>query len=365
MVSQPINDFNPDYASSPGKMLEEILDSRAIKKTDFAQRCGLSPKHISQIIHDKASISPETAIQLERVLGISAAIWSNLDANYRLFNAKKEARAKLKWQANWTRKFPLSQLVEREIIPPIIDDADSVQKLLRFFSVATIDAWEDRFKRLSVVYRGSMSFQRSPESVAAWLRIGEIVAEGIETESYDKGKFIPALQMIRSLTKENPKKFEPLMREHCKQAGVALVFVSELPKTRLCGATRWLSSEKALIMLSLRYHWEDIFWFTFFHEASHILKHGKTDCFLDDENNEEKKSTEQEIEADRFAADFLIPPSEYKVFLQKGVFGKDSIKTFARHLGIAPGIVVGRLQHDKRIDHSWHNDLRRRFKIAS
>jgi len=84
--------YDPDYAVSPGEILEETLEARRMKKADLAERCGLSPKTVSQIISGKAPVSPETAIHLERVLGVSANIWNNLEANYRLFEAKKESK---------------------------------------------------------------------------------------------------------------------------------------------------------------------------------------------------------------------------------------------------------------------------------
>jgi HTH-type transcriptional regulator/antitoxin HigA len=84
-------------------------------------------------------------------------------------------------------------------------------------------------------------------------------------------------------------------------AGIVLVFSPHLPKTYLHGATFWLARNKAVLMLTIRGSWADIFWFNLFHEIGHLLLHGKQMVFLetDDRENELDKA---EQEADQFAA---------------------------------------------------------------
>ena len=149
----------------------------------------------------------------------------------------------------------------------------------------------------------------------------------------------------------------------CAEAGVALVLVPELPKTHVYGFTRWLTPNKALIQLSLRYKTDDLLWFTFFHEAAHILLHGKRDIFIEKQGVDSPKETE----ANQWAGDFLIPPAEWTRFLA-GLPAKPTaaqVSTFARKLGIAPSIPLGRLQHrEKRIPPSSFNHLKRQIQIA-
>ena len=87
MATTTLNQYTPDHAIHPGEILEETLEARGITRTAFAERSGLSLKTVSQIIHGKAPVSPETAIHFERVLGVSANIWNNLSAYYRLYVA--------------------------------------------------------------------------------------------------------------------------------------------------------------------------------------------------------------------------------------------------------------------------------------
>jgi len=360
MLKSESNRFMPDYAVHPGEILEETLSARNMKKSELAERCQLSAKTISQIIGGKAPITPETAIRFERVLGVSANIWNNLDAYFRLHIAKKADRRSIQGEKGWVNRFPVAELAKRGFISKRQTIAEMVEGLLDFFGVGSVEAWEVQFSRILVSYRRSPAFKSSKESVAAWLRIGEIMAEEMETDPFDRKKFKSALNEIRSLTIEGPDIFEPQMKELCCKAGVALVFVSEFPKTRLSGATRWLRPDKALIMLSLRHKRDDHFWFTFFHEAGHILLHGKTVIFVDEEDMDDNSA---EDKANRFAANTLIPAHMYKAFIQRGRFYKEDILAFARAVGISPGIVVGRLQRENKIKYNWHNNMTHKFKL--
>ena len=67
-----VNEYRPDYAVSPGEVLEFELDMRGMKQQELAKRTGLTPKHIGAIVNAKSSITAETAIKLERAIGMPA-----------------------------------------------------------------------------------------------------------------------------------------------------------------------------------------------------------------------------------------------------------------------------------------------------
>lgn len=360
------NEFQPDYIVSPGEILDEVLESRNMKKNEFAERCGRSPKAISQIIAGVAPITPELAIRFHRVLGSSPSLWNNLEANYRLQLARQAEQEELQKQVEWAKQFPVKELVKRGFIAKPENDTDIVAKILDFFGVGSVAAWDEVHNRVRLSFRHSASFQSDPKALACWLRIGTIKAEQIETRPYDADKFETALDVIRATTEHDPEVFEPVIKEQCAEAGVAVVFEPEFRKISLSGITRWLSKAKALIMMSLRHKSDDHFWFTFFHEAAHVFlhsKHSKKRIFIDG-TKVGSQENELEEEANRFAADFLIPPRDYLEFCEGGTFTKTQIKRFARSIGIAPGIVVGRLQRDGVIRYNWHNDLKRRFEFT-
>ncbi|MES0489856.1 MAG: HigA family addiction module antitoxin [Leptospirales bacterium] len=82
--------YKPDYSVHPGEYLEEVLESRGIKKTELAERLNVSEKHISQIVNAHVGLTSELSLQLEKALGISANIWNNMNADYELYAARKK-----------------------------------------------------------------------------------------------------------------------------------------------------------------------------------------------------------------------------------------------------------------------------------
>ncbi len=127
---------------------------------------------------------------------------------------------------------------------------------------------------------------------------------------------------------------------------------------------RWIS-DKPVIQLSLYYPWADVFWFNLYHELGHLVLHGKKDKFIEFDKRELAPERSKEDEADRFASDTLIPPKEYASFLAKGEISRKTIIAFASELDVHPGIVAGRLCHDKHVDWKFASSLRPRLTLVS
>lgn len=356
MSSSLANQFVPDYAVPPGETLSDTLEALGMTQAELSERTGRPKKTINEIIKGKAPISPETALQLERVLGVPAAFWNNLEKNYRETVARLAEQERLQEQIAWLCEIPVKSLVKQGWIRPYKDKVHQLQEVLNYFGVASPDRWREVWLGAQVAYRTSQAFESDPGAVSAWLRKGELVAREITCKPYNEIAFKVVLKTIRGLTVRPPEEFQNEVVRLCADAGVAVVFVTELPKMRASGATWWLTPTKAVIQLSLRYKSNDHLWFSFFHEAGHILLHGKKDVFIEDNENNEK-----EDEANRYASESLIPSNQFKVFLSSTRLSKDGIGRFAAEIGIAPGIVVGRLQHDGYLPPSHCNDLKTRL----
>ncbi len=351
------NQFKPDYAVPPGETLRETLEAIGMSQAELAERMGRPKKTINEIIKGKVALTSETSLQLERVLGIPSGFWNNLERNYQETLARVGEQKRLQKQVDWLRKMPVNALIKRGYIKRFRDKIKQLQEVLNFFGVASPELWEERWLGAKVSYRKSSAFQSDPGAVASWLRMGELAAQKIECKPYDARKFKNALSEIRNLTNQPPEIFQPALIHICSEAGVAVAFVPELPKIQASGATWWINPHKAVIQLSLRYKRDDQLWFSFFHEAGHILLHSKKEVFIED-NSENSK----EDEANRFASEILIPKRKLYHFLESSQLNKAAIKRFASEIGIAPGIVVGRLQHDGILPYSHCNDLKRRFE---
>ncbi|NLW86663.1 MAG: ImmA/IrrE family metallo-endopeptidase [Planctomycetes bacterium] len=349
--------YEPDYALAPGETLAERLDELDMDQRELAIRLRMSAKCVNQMIRGKAPITHETAIKLERVTGIPSHVWNNLEMNYRSALARLEDHKRLGVDADWEwlKTIPTKELIARHVFEEPSDRNGLLNAVLEFFGVANRQAWEAVWNenRAAAAWRKSVCFDSHPGPTATWLRLGELQAQGIRCEPFDKVKFVDALAEIRKLTAAGPEVFGPKMIELCAQAGVALVFVPEIKGCPASGAARWLTPEKALIQLSLRYKSDDHFWFSFFHEAGHILHDPKKSISIDEPNQD---GGEREMKANRFAADYLIPPAEVASLRQLRTVA--DITAFARRIGVAPGIVVGRLQHDGRIRRFQFNNLK-------
>ncbi len=359
MDNQLLNDFQPDYAVSPGEVLEFELDMRGMKQQELAKRTGLTPKHIGAIVNSKSSITPETAIKLERAIGMPAQYWMNLETQYQEVLARTAEEKKLTRDLDWLKRIPVAAMAKMGWVDKCKDPKAQLVKVLQFFGIASVEQWDDMWPNLAVAYRQHEHHEVFPEAVSAWLRRGEIEASRIICDPFDKVKFRQALDEIRKFTSASSEAFVPKMQALCAAAGVAVVFVPSLPKTAVSGATRWLTSTKALIQLSLRYKTDDHLWFTFFHEAGHILLHGKKELFLEGMNG---LDPDKENEANEFSENELIPKKLLQTFAQSNRLSKTNIKIFAQDLGIAPGIVVGQLQHKQLLPRAHCNELKQRFQ---
>lgn len=355
------NQYTPDYVSPPGDILLETLEERGMTQAELAERMGRPRKTINEIIRGKTAITPETALQIERVLGPPAGFWNNYEQLYRQHLAQMKERRLLESQVDWLQGFSIKVMIERGWIQSSNDEVSQLRGLLNFLGVASPEQGETVWKRSLVAFRKARTFQGNVKDLSAWLRRGEIQAQNIYCQPYEAESFRQALNNIRDLTLTPPEVFQPELIRLCASTGVTVAFVPQLPESRVSGATRWLASDKALIQLSLRYKTDDQLWFTFFHEAGHILLHGKRDVFLEDDDMDDD---DKEQQADDFAAKILIPPSYLTGFLRRRKrrhLSHEAIKAFAQKLGIAPGIIVGRLQHEGYLPFTHGNRLKRRL----
>ncbi|MFH1329318.1 MAG: HigA family addiction module antitoxin [Actinomycetota bacterium] len=354
--------YSPDYAVPPGETLLEVLEDRGLTQAELARRAGLSLKHVNLVAQGRVPISTEVALRLERVTGVPAAMWMNLETRYRERLARLEERSALTADLDFLDQLPIAGMVAKGLLTKRAAPVDRLREVLDLFGVANRRAWEKTWAALAASFRVSPAYTPDPGALAVWLRLGELQAADIQCRPWDRKAFLSSLPAIRGLTREqDPSTWYPELVAICARAGVAVVVVEELPGTRTHGATRWLRSDKALIQLSLRHRWADIFWFSFFHEVKHLLDEAKRSVILDGPPGGEQPGAEHE--ADRFAAERLIP-SEHQARLASLTTLAD-VQDFADILGIHPGIVVGRLQHDDPDlwPHSKGNRLRQRLAL--
>ena len=98
------------------------------------------------------------------------------------------------------------------------------------------------------------------------------------------------------------------------------------------------------------------FWFSLFHELAHIA--------LDHVGQSNGTSEDDEKAADKWSGDTLISSDDFEAFREERDYSERRVLQFAKAQGIAPGIVVGRMQLEGMIKYSMLNNLKEKYEIA-
>jgi hypothetical protein len=199
-------------------------------------------------------------------------------------------------------------------------------------------------------------------AVAAWLHKAIHEAEAVPVAPWNASTVRDSLDAMKTLTRnKDPGDFLPKLQSLLARAGVALVILRVLPGCPASGAARFLSPDRAMIVVSGRFLADDQFWFTVMHEIGHLLLHGPDHAILDDPCSHDEVDSQEEREASRFAADTLLPAS-VRAQVPAGTLTHRNVISLAQAAGVSPGIVVGQLQFENRIQRDHLNRLKRRYK---
>lgn len=340
--------YRPVRVSPPGDTLAELIEERGIAQAELARRMGRPLNAINEIVLGAKEITEDTALELERVLGTPAHFWLARESRYREYMARQRDADRAGSRLEWLETLPLKQLQDADHLPAgrltASFKASLIEPALRFFGVASPSGWQDQYGRVQAAFRrANPDKQTDNAAITAWLRLGELEAQKVDLPAYNAEALQAAIPFMRSLTTRPADEIGSGLKDSCARAGVVLAFVPSFPGTHVSGVARWLG-ERPLIQLSLLGKWNDVFWFSFFHEVAHILKHPKRAVFLDDASAGATTQSKEEKEADQFAADTLIAPADKK---RLGLVAHNAaaIQAFAQSIDIHPGIVVGHLQH--------------------
>jgi len=348
--------YLPNYAVPPGAILCERLEDLGMTQSELARRMGRSEAKISQIINGSRSITPETALQLERTVGTSAETWLSLQAGYDANRARLAGRDRLlREEGAVAARFPYAEMARRGWVPDTRRPIERIEQLLAYMGVASLLA--EGGKPAPAMFRVARCGEPSQCALAAWLRWGQIEGREATMASFSQRSLQRALPELRGLTQQDPTRCVDHLRTVLAGCGVALVIVPALKGTHVQGATQWLARDRAVVQLSGRCKWADVFWFDLFHELGHLLLHDKAgEVFV--RFTDERDNDERETEADQFAQDILIPAQQWQRLLDLAPYNAARIRRFATESAVGAGVVVGRLQHEREVPRNRFNDLR-------
>lgn len=341
-------------ATPPGVTIKEQLNDRGMSQKEFAVRMDMSEKHISKLIHGDVQLTPEAAVRLEMVLGVPAKFWNNLEAIYREKLIKAEAEKAMDADAEIAKQFPYQEMAKFGWVPKANDIKDKIFYLRKYFEVVTLSLLgNDQItriacRRLAVTEKGDLALM-------AWAQEAKIQARDIQTAPINIKGLISAIPELRKMTMLKPKAFCPKLKKYLADYGIALVFLPHLKGSFLQGAS-FMDGNKIVLGLTARGKDADKFWFSLFHELAHIV--------LGHVGQINGISVADEQAADKWSGDTLIPTDDFTRFKGEKNYSKQRVLRFAKDQGIAPGIVVGRMQSEGMIKYSMLNDLKEKYEIT-
>lgn len=245
-------------------------------------------------------------------------------------------------------------------IEPTLSNETKIFACLEFFGVSTFAQWQGRYENAfhEAAYRRSTVHKSCEIATTAWLRQGEIETQAETVATWDSRILEEKLDHLRRLTWfKSPALFLPKVKSLFAEAGVKFAIVRAPKGCTASGAVRVLPDGTPHIQLSFRFLADDQFWFSLFHEIGHLLLHFDLMPILEKPDLEEN---EIEREADEYSANTLIPV-EFQEELYDLPASRFQIIAFAKKVGVAPGLIVGRMQHDGLLRYNQMQHLKRRF----
>lgn len=337
-----------ELLTCPGDTIQEHIDVIGMSQAELAVRMGRSVSKLNELIKGKAPLTAETAKKLEYVLGIDAKFWLNLENIYQQELLEIEQLTFLEQCNDWIKGFPLQQLKEMRVLPNTNNRNELADALLKFFRVASPEEWSSIYESEQLAFKIDLRHTTNPKAISIWLRLGEVLAEDIELDSFDKRIIRSSLARIEEICYQHETNWLEQLQNICASFGVALVYTPCIPQAPIYGATRWIKNRTLpLIQLSDRQKDYNAFWFSFFHELGHIRYHNKSDVFLTglDEIVQDK---DKESQADEFAANMLLDEAERKTLFKQTNFNKQVIIELSEQFRKHPSILVSQIQRENK-----------------
>lgn len=341
--------------SCPGDTIQEHIDAIGMSQAELAERLGRSKEKLNELIKGKAPITKETATKLEYVLGVPASFWLNLERQYQDELLEIEQMEELEQCKEWVSGFPLPAMKKLGIIPDTRDKSHLAGILLKFFRVATPQQWSSIYEGSSLAFKIELRHTAEPQAISVWLRLGELQAERMKVETFDKKKLTDSIPIIKEIAFNHSENWMEELQAVCASFGVVLVYSPCISKAPIYGASRWIKNKTVpLIQLTDRKKDYNAFWFTFFHELAHIRYHNKTDIFING-IEEISPDADKEAEADAFASRMLLSEKERNEIFQYFDYDTELIMELSRKFKRHPGIIVAQLQREGLVK---YNDIR-------
>lgn len=350
----------PDWVSPPGQTIVSILEERELTVEQLAHDIGHSAALTQKILDGTHAIDQELAHRLSRAIGASKNFWMAREHDYRASLAQPK-NVRVGSLDDLIGRLPVSDMQKFGWIGSTQFKDDQIAECLNFFGVSSLAQWQGRYENAfeHTAYRRSTAYATCEVSTTAWLRQGEIETQNDEVSNWSPKVLENQVSHFRRLTwYKSPALFLPTLKEALAEAGVKLAIVRAPKGCSASGAVRILADGTPHLQVSFRYLSDDQFWFSLFHEIAHLLLHYDRMPILE---NADLTEDQFEREANEYAAQVIVPISYREELLSLGG-SRFPIIEFAKKVGVAPGLIVGQLQHEGIIGFNQMQHLKRRYR---
>jgi HTH-type transcriptional regulator / antitoxin HigA len=354
--------LDPNWASPPGETIRRLIAVREVPPEELAERIGLGADQFEALIAGQSRITLAIAEALAETLGSSSRFWLARDKSY-VRDLARLGAARSADEESWVATMPTKSMKRYGWLPQTARGTSLRLHLLAFFDCASLQEWGARYSSGvgEVAFRTSLAFPADGMATLVWLRAGEKQAETLQLGKYDPRGFKTILPALRKLSAfKHPKSYLPRIQSACSAVGVAVTSSRAPDGCRASGASWFNGNGNPVIHLSFRHLSEDHFWFTFFHEAGHVILHGQSHIDGEGASIIAADQSDREAEANEFAQSALLP-IHVRERLMTGRTSRTSIIAAARESNVTPGIVVGQLENAGVLSHGKMSFLKRRY----
>jgi len=357
-----VNGLSLDLIIHPGETIREVIDDRDINQEELAVRTGFSPKHISEVLRGKKSISSNFALNLEYALDIPSSFWMNLQSIY----DKEILEFEKMNEVDTGELIVLDELKEivdfcesKKIVNSSSKKAIKVLNMRRFFNLNNLQCIPNLpFQK--VAFRGSNKAKLNIYVLYAWQKICQYYTEDIKLDNeLDVNKLKNRFFDIKRTMFLEPNEMIKSLKGIFSECGIVFDVVKHFKGAPVQGFIK-KEKNKIILCMTIRQSFSDIFWFTLFHEIGHIVNDDCEDKFID------YSFVDSDIEkrANEFSRNVLIDEDEYAKFLKTTSLTYENIKEFGQKQNVIPGIVIGRIQNDTG-DYSFMAKYKERYKWSN
>lgn len=351
-----------NYAVAPGAYLEEWIDDHGLSQQEVADMLGSSRKHVNEIINGRAPVTSETAIRLERVVGIPAAAWLRYEAAYRADRARLTDEETLAARVDDINPNAISYLRKLGATRATKSKPGAlVSDFLAFHRCGTWDAYVTLHESVNSGDYALAALKDANSDIdmtllTTWLRAGEL------TEEYERGRDLSynAAKLESRLVdlKERASRPDPDMLNDLAvilfEAGVVFTVVEAPKGFPVLGMTRWINKQVPVIQQTGRWDKDGFVIWALFHEIGHVLNDPRGEMHLE-YSTEKKRNSAAEKNANRFALEVLFGEQGLEPFRDLQLDWQ--IERAARAAGISPGVAVHQMHRRRLLDYSFGNKL--------